>query len=86
MVIGGQSRCALFARSPRPAGAGGEETGLRDWGRVTGYVLDTATGGPLLARVVVEEGGAFADRGPTTGQTNAEGRYQCARTRHRTWT
>ncbi|HOJ20662.1 MAG TPA: tetratricopeptide repeat protein [Armatimonadota bacterium] len=73
--------CLCVALLAAPGGAlAASETRLaiaRDWGRVTGYVLDGATGEPVAgARVVVEEGGAFADRGPTTGQTNAEGRYQ----------
>lgn len=49
------------------------------WGRVQGQIYDAATGSPLPgATVVVRDSGTFAQSGRTVGQTDAQGRYQCA--------
>ncbi len=49
-----------------------------NWGSVVGRVYDAVTGAPLpKARVVVQEGGRFADEGRTVGNTDKMGRYDC---------
>ncbi len=61
---------AWAARPPDPLAG-------RDWGTLTGYVVDRESGKPVAgARVVVEHAGQFATSGRTTGSTDAEGRYQ----------
>ncbi len=48
------------------------------WGHVTGQVYDAVTGAPIQnAAVSVQDHGAFADAGRTTGKTDEMGRYHC---------
>jgi len=49
-----------------------------DWGSAVGRVYDAVTGVPIeAARVVVQEGGVFAQEGRTLGATDKVGRYDC---------
>ncbi len=49
-----------------------------DWGSAVGRVYDAVTGVPIEgARVVVQEGGMFAQEGRTLGTTDKVGRYDC---------
>lgn len=70
---------ALFASTPAGAYAARKPDPLagREWGAVTGYILDRATGRPVAgARITLEQGDAFAAKGPTVGATDASGLYR----------